>query len=265
VLPAVVGTVLAFWLRPPGFEFRALAACEFLAATVLAHAGFSLLEAFVTRESEGAWSRGRVLAAACACVAGACLLGLHLSTVTTRFIFLVFGAATVFAGLLYTVPPPCLSQREGGEVVLATSLGMFPVLGAYLVQTGDLTRPVYLTALPLVAATWLWRWTDEMANRSVDEQAGRGTLVRAFGPRFSGRVVVPAISLGLAASLGIAIASGSVPMQSLTAFVSLAFGWRIVTASWKDYSDELVMDHARRAAVAVHAVVCLAIAASALL
>jgi len=43
LLPAFVGTTLPFWLRPPGFSFRWIGALEFLIATVLFHAGFSLL------------------------------------------------------------------------------------------------------------------------------------------------------------------------------------------------------------------------------
>ena len=41
LLPALMGTTLPFWLRPPGFSFRWLGALEFLIATLLFHAGFS--------------------------------------------------------------------------------------------------------------------------------------------------------------------------------------------------------------------------------
>lgn len=79
LLPALVGTVLPFWLRPPGFSFRLFAAIEFLLATVLVHAGFSFLLA-------------------------ACLLGVYLNGGLTlhggvpQYIFIVYGIIRSLSG-----------------------------------------------------------------------------------------------------------------------------------------------------------------------
>ena len=264
VLPAIVGTTLPFWLRPLGFSFRWLGAVEFLIATVLMHAGFSFLQARFERRATDEWPECGLLGAACACIVVACLLGLHLSRFTTGSIFIVYGLATLFAGLLYVAPPVRFSQHAGGEIVVAMSLSLIPVLGAYLVQTGDLTRTVYLAALPIYAATGLWVWTEQMVSRSDDENVGRETLVTVFGARFSGRIVAPVVSAALCAALLLAVLSGSTAAWALTALLSLGLLLGIVSASWNDYADAAQMRKVRVRAFIVHLVVCLAIAASSL-
>jgi len=264
VLPAIVGTTLPFWLRPPGFSFRWFGAIEFLVATVLMYSGFSFLQARFEHRATNEWSGSRFLVAASACLVVACLLGLHLSRFTTGGIFIVYGLATLFAGVLYVVPPFSFSQRAGGEIVVAMSLSLIPVLGAYLVQTGDLTRTVYLAALPIYAATGLWIWTEQMVSWSSDEEAGRETLVTVLGARSSGRVAVPAISAALCAALLLAVLSASTMPWALTALLSLGLMWRIVSVSWSDYADTSKMLKARTGAFTVHMVVCLVIVASSL-
>jgi 1,4-dihydroxy-2-naphthoate octaprenyltransferase len=264
VLPAIVGTTLPFWLRPPGFSFRWLGAVEFLIATVLVHAGFSFLQARFESRATDEWPESRLLGAASVCIVVACLLGLHLSRFATGGILIVYGLATLFAGALYVVPPLSFSRRAGGEIVVSISLSLIPVLGAYLVQTGDLTRTVYLAALPIYAATGLWVWTGQMVSRSYDEKVGRETLVTVVGARLSGRLVVPAISGALCATLLLAVLSASTPPWALTALLSLGLMWRIVSMSWNDYADALQMRRARTRARLVHLVVCVIIAVSSL-
>ncbi len=68
LLPALVGTTLPFWLRPPGFSFRWLGAIEFLFATVLFHAGFSFLQAWFEGRSTTKWPKSRLLRYAGMCM-----------------------------------------------------------------------------------------------------------------------------------------------------------------------------------------------------
>jgi len=80
LLPALIGTTLPFWLRPPGFSFRWLGAIEFLFAPALFHAGFSLLQARFEGRSTSAWPSSRLLGGtASVCIFAACLLGLHVN------------------------------------------------------------------------------------------------------------------------------------------------------------------------------------------
>jgi 1,4-dihydroxy-2-naphthoate octaprenyltransferase len=270
LLPAIVGTTLPFWLRPPGFSFRWPAAVEFLAATMLVHAGFSFLHARFDARLTVAWPGSRLLGLAGACIVAGSLLGLHVNSGLTlhdgvpRSIFVVYGTCGLFGGVLYVVPPFSFCRRAGGETVICGALGLVPVLGAYLVQVGDLTRTVYLASAPVVVATALWVWTDELITRASDEMEGRRTMVVLFGPRFSGRFVVPALSLLFYATLFLAVSSSSIAPWALAVLLTIGLMPAIVAASWHEYDGSTRLHAARSNAFVVHLVTGIVIAASSL-
>ena len=241
LLPALVGTTMPFWLRPPGFSSRLPTAIEFLFATVLVHAGFSFLLALFEGKATTTWSKPRLLKYAGVCIIAACLLGLHLNTGLTlhygvpRSIFIIYGLITLFVGVLYVMPPLNFHRRMGGEIVIAEGLGMIPILGAYLVQVGDLTRKVYLASLPLIVATGLWVWIDELATISDDEKADRKTMVIEFGLKFSARFGILALAALFFATLIVAVLSSSTAPLTLVALLLIGLAWKIVSISWNEY------------------------------
>jgi len=121
LLPALVGTMLPFWLRPPRFSFSWSGALEFIAATVLVHSGFSFLLARFDHRRAAAWSPRRLEVAGGVCLAAAGLLGLHLNSGLRLHpgvpgsIFVVYALTTLFAGALYVAPPASMGRRVGGE------------------------------------------------------------------------------------------------------------------------------------------------------
>lgn len=270
LIPALLGTTLPFWLRPPGFSFRWFAAIEFLFATVLFHAGFSFLLARVENRTTPKWPKSRHLRYAGMCLVSACLLGLHINSslrlneYVYKNIFIVFGLSALFVGMLYVTPPFNLYRRSCSEIVIAQSLGMIPVLGAYLVQTGDLTRTVYLASLPIVIVTGLWVWLDKIVSSVDDEKAGRRTLVIDFGLHFSGRYGVLALTLLFFATLLIAVFSTSISPLTLITMLLGRFAWKIVVVSWTEYSSLEIMIGARNNAVILHLAICSIIIASSL-
>lgn len=271
LLPALVGTTLPFWLRPPGFSFRWLAALEFLAATLLVHAGFALLHARFTPPSPAGWPRSRLLGSAGTCLAAGCWLGWHLNgglmlhAGVPGSIFAIYGSCCLLAGTLYVVPPLRFHGRAGGEAVVCVALVLLPVLGAYLVQVGDITRKVYLAAAPLVVATALWVWLDELLTRADDEKAGRRTMVMLFEPRVAARAGVPALVLLLYASLSLAVAVGALAPWALAAWLTAGLSAAILAASWREPNGSLArLNSARRKAFALHALMGTAMAASSL-
>lgn len=268
LLPALVGMALPFWLRPPGFSFRLPAAIEFLFATTLIHAGFSFLLMLFQGRATSAWPKPRLLKYASVCITAACLLGLHLNTGLTmhygvpQSIFIIYGLATLFVGALYVMPPLSFYQRMGGEIVVAEGLGMIPVLGAYLVQVGDLTRTVYLASLPLVIATGLWVWMEELASNSVDEKTGRRTLVMDFGLKFSAQFGVLTLVAAFFGTLVVAVVSASTSPLTLIALVLIVPAWKIATISWSEYTRPERMIMLGKNAFVLHLVTGLILAVS---
>jgi len=271
LLPALVGTTLPFWLRPPGFSFRLFAAIEFLIATVLVHAGFSILLEYFKGDQDTEWNKPKLLKYAGGFIVTACFLGLHLNSGLTlhdgvpRYIFVVYGVVMLVIGTLYVVPPINLGQRMGREIVIAEGLGMIPVLGAYLVQVGDITRTVYLASMPLVVATGLWVWLEELASKSDDEKAGRGTLVIDFGLKFSGRFGVLALAIIFYATIIVAAVSGSTSPLILILLLLSWLALRIVIVSWNGSLNAEKMITLGKSAYLLHLTTGLIIAASSLI
>jgi 1,4-dihydroxy-2-naphthoate octaprenyltransferase len=262
LLPALIGTTLPFWLRPPNFTFQTLGAIEFLFGTALFHTGFSFLQAWFEESDIPKWPKPRILRYAGVCILLSCVLGLHinvnlrLNTFVYEGIFVVYGFSALFVGVLYVLPPLNFRRRAGGEIVLSYSLGLLPILGAYLVQVGDITRRVYLASLPVVVVTGLWVWIDEIANNAIDEKIGRKTLVILLGPQFSGRFGVLALSMLYCATLFAAVISASVNPLALVTLFLVRFLWKIVVISWKEYSSSEGMGRARNYAVVLHLLTC---------
>ena len=246
LLPALIGSILPFWLQPPGFSFRWLAAMEFIVGTLLIHAGFSSLHTWVqagfrartTPESISSWLiSGGVLG-----IGAGCLIGMHLNSGLSlhdgvpKTIFIIYGLATLIAGAFYVIPPASFWCRAGGEVVLCEGLGLLPILGAYLVQVGDISRTVYLASLPVVVATGLWVWMDELITGDLDRKQERQTMVILFGPRFSALVGTTALSGLYYVALFVAVLSASLSPLALAALVLLGLVRRILISSWRHYN-----------------------------
>jgi 1,4-dihydroxy-2-naphthoate octaprenyltransferase len=271
LLPAFVGTTLPFWLRPPNFTFRLFAAIEFLLATVLFHAGFSFILAWFEGNHTENWSKERILVSAGLCISLSCLIGFHinanlqLSSNVYEGIFLVYGFCALFVGVLYVVPPINFYRQVCGEIVITYSLGLLPILGAYIVQVGDITRTVYLAALPVIVITGLWVWINEMTDYSIREKSERKTMVTYFGIRFSGRFGVFSISILYFLTLLLAVYSASVNPLALVSLLFVVPMWKIVNKTWNNYSVLEQMRHARNNAAVLHFTTCVIIALSSLI
>ena len=266
LLPSFVGTTLPFWLQPPNFSFRLPAAIEFLLATMLFHSGFSFLLAWFEGNHTENWSKERILVSAGVCISLACIIGFHinfnlqLNSNVYDGIFLVYGFCALLVGVLYVFPPIIFYRQVGGEIVISYSLGLLPILGAYVVQAGDISRTVYLAALPIIVITGLWIWINEMANYSISEKSGRKTLVTYFGIRFSGRVGVLLIAMLYFLALLLTVFSASVNPLTLVSLLFIVPIWKIVKKARHNYSILDQMLHARNNTAVLHAATCLTIA-----
>lgn len=174
---AVTGTLLPLWLDLPGYHFDLPGASAFLFVALAMCFGFGYLG--YRRKGSRDLITGVLLLSSGAVV---CVL---LSLQMGGMLFPAFCMSSFFACVLYVFPPFQFHRRAGGKFVLAVSLGMLPLLGAYIVQTGDLVRKVYVASLPLVTSLGLVMWVKELIARQRDGEEGRGSIVRLFSPRFS--------------------------------------------------------------------------------
>ena len=269
LLPALVGTTLPFWLDPPGFSFQWFAAVEFFIATLLCHSGFSFLHAHFENKSTPTWTKPRLFLIGIICIFAGVILALHLNsylqlnTNVHESIFIVYFAGIIFIGVLYVFPPFSFFKRIGGEVIFCVGLGMMPIIGAYLIQAGDLNRTVYLASLPLVVSTGLWLWVSELINRTSDESKNRTSMVMLFSPKFSARYGTLILGILIYMTILVAVfARSSLNPLSLIALISIPFALKIIIIAWNEYSNISKKREILKYAIIIHYMISMIIIAS---
>jgi len=266
VYPALVGTTLPFWLKPPDFKFRVVPGILFVAMTLSGHLAFNFLHSYFIwddnkqRTTKQFFTSG-VTFLTLAIVIGICLNdSLQLRQGVPGYIFIVYCISVLFAGMLYIAPPFSFYRRAFGEVILGVGLGLLPLLGAYLVQAGDLTRTVYLASLPVVVSTGLWIWISELLHQSENKKKGYKTLAMHFPYFVSRKIITVALLFLIYLSLILAVLGrSSLSPFSLIAFFSWAYGWKIIQEVWKGegYAGEL--HNSLKYSIYIHCIVCYSI------
>jgi 1,4-dihydroxy-2-naphthoate octaprenyltransferase len=264
LLPALIGTTLPFWLNPPDFKFKLIEAVLFLIAAFLGHVGFSFLYFGFTQKSNIKLEKKSLLILGIISLTISALIGLFINSSlqlhrnVPEYIFLIYGITTIFAGVLYVVPPFSFYKRFYGEVIISIGLGMLPVLGAYLVQVGDISRTVYLASLPVVVSIGLWIWVMELISKEDDKTKGYKTTVMYFNNKFSGRIITIFLTLLIYLSLIFAVfVRPSLNPLSLIALFSLIFALMIVKIIWKGYENIKVLQNVRKYAFLIHLSICI--------
>lgn len=266
LLPALIGTTLPFWLNPPNFKFKLIEAILFLIVTFLGHIGFSLLYFGFTQKFRPKLKRKPLFILGIFSLTTSVLIGLcinsslQLHANVPEYIFIIYGIAAIFVGVLYVVPPFNFYQHLYGEVIISVGLGMLPVLGAYLVQVGDITRTVYLASLPVVVSTGLWIWITELINKEDDKKKGYKTTVMYFNYKFSSRIITLFLTLLIYVSLVLAVfGRSSLNPLSLIALFSLIFALMIIKIVWKDYENIRILQNAEKYAFLIHLSICIVV------
>ena len=266
LLPALIGTTLPFWLNPPGFKLKLFEAVLFLIATVICHSGFSLLHASFKDKINSKRRKKQLLITGIISLIASILIVLYLNNLLQlnknvhAYIFIIYGISVIFIGVLYVAPPFNFSRQLGGEVVLCVGLGMVPVLGAYIIQAGDITRTVYLASLPVVVSTGLWLWVNELINKEDDKKKGYKTTVMYFNYKFSSRIITLFLTLLIYVSLVLAVfGRSSLNPLSLIALFSLIFALMIIKIVWNDYENIRLLQNAEKYAFLIHLSICVVI------
>lgn len=266
LFPALLGTFLPFWLNPPNFKFKLTEAILFLIVTLLGHIGFSLLYFGFTKKFSPKLKRKSLFILGIFSLTTSVLIGLYVNSSlqlhanVPEYIFIIYGITAIFVGLLYVAPPFNFYQHLYGEVIISVGLGMLPVLGAYLVQVGDITRTVYLASLPVVVSTGLWIWITELINYEDDKKKKYKTTVMYFNYKFSSRIITLFLIILIYSSLVLAVfGRSSLNPLSLIALFSIIFALKIIKIIWKDYENIRVLENAEKYAIIIHSSICIAV------
>jgi 1,4-dihydroxy-2-naphthoate polyprenyltransferase len=156
----------------------------------------------------------------------AAAIGLLLVAVTQSMTLLWIGIAGILVGVAYTAPPLKLVYRGLGEVAVAIGFGPIMLLGAYVVQTGELAwEPFVLSLVPGILIA-LILYVNEIPDRRSDAEAGKRTLPVRLAPETvrTGYLVVAIVAFALVVG---GVVGGLFPWPTLIALAALPLAFRV--------------------------------------
>lgn len=110
-----------------------------------------------------------------------CVVGLFILAVTRSMLILGLGLAGVLGGYFYTARPVQIGYRGAGELVIGLLFGLFPVYGAYYLQTDALDLGPIGPAFIVSCLIFLVILINEFPDLEADSKVAKGTLVVLLG------------------------------------------------------------------------------------
>ena len=272
LLPALIGTTLPFWLHPPGFNFRLLEGILFIIMIGVGHIGFSFLLAGFKGTPDLGKSKKQLLLSGCISIIICVTIGLYLNSTielhsgVPEYIFILYGLSTFFLGVLYVLPPFNFYRRFYGEIMLGVGLGLMPILGAYLVQVGDITRSVYLVSIPIVVVNILWIWIIEIIHQSEHKKLGYQTTNMYLPDKFSKRIIIPLLVILIYGSLILAVLGrSSLNPFALLGIITIGYTLKIIKIFRNNHLDQEKIAEVSNVAFLTHLIICMMIILSSVL
>ncbi|WP_433944497.1 prenyltransferase [Paenibacillus sp. SN-8-1] len=148
-------------------------------------------------------------------IAAVCGIGLALYS---GWPVLVFGGLGGLIAYFYVAPPIQFGYRGKGmsEIAILLSFGILPVMGAYYVQTQEMSVQSVLLSLPVGLLTTLVLFNHHFLHWQADRQAGKNTLVVVWGEERALRFSKALLYLAYASVL-VCVADGALPIYGLLA------------------------------------------------
>ena len=167
-------------------------------------------------------TRKQTLAYGLSLVLAVMLIGIYLISQTGITLFWL-GLFGILLGWGYSAPPLNLNSRGFGELSVLIGFGLLP-LGAYLVQTGELSLMLVLVSLPVALLTANLLYINQFPDRKADIQAHKLHWVARLSPNVARWGYVLIASLAWLA-LAILVITGVLPIlaliSALPAFLSI--------------------------------------------
>lgn len=114
----------------------------------------------------------------------AAILGLFLAA-NSSFWLLPVGLVCMAVGYLYTGGPFPISWTPFGELFSGVFMGMFIIVIAFFIQTGNIQSYVIWLSVPIVITIGLINMANNIRDRVKDKASGRKTLPILLGKNAS--------------------------------------------------------------------------------
>jgi len=163
----------------------------------------------------------------------------------------IFG---ILSGYFYSAPPFSFIDKGVGELLIGLNFGILAVLGAYYVQTQDLSLTAVIASLPLTGLVTAILYINEFPDHNADKQAGKNNLVVRLGPTSARAIYTILIGLSfIAVALGVVFAS--LPLFSLASLLALPLGFLAVKNLYRNYDKPISLIPAIKNTIMLHTLV----------
>ncbi|MEK3937557.1 1,4-dihydroxy-2-naphthoate polyprenyltransferase [Sporosarcina sp. FSL W7-1349] len=108
------------------------------------------------------------------------LIGIYICSETSWMLALV-GALSMMVGYFYTGGPYPIAYTPFGELFSGVVMGMFLILIAFYIQTGEITREAVLLSIPSVLLVGGIMLANNIRDLESDKEGGRRTLAILVG------------------------------------------------------------------------------------
>ena len=240
VIPVTTGAALA--VVDEQFSWAPFVAA--LVGGVLLHSGTNIIneiydvrkgiDTIISPRASHALLKGRLterqaFAAAFAAFGLATLIGLYLVALRGPAI-VGLGLLGLLGGYFYTAPPFEYKYHALGVPIVFVLMGPLMVVGTYFAITGTWSTTALAASIPVGLLVAAILDGNEWRDISEDSRAGISTLSARLG-RERAHYFYVALVLGAYIALGLTVAVGWLPTQSLLAIVSLPFLAQVIRAA----------------------------------
>lgn len=200
--------------------------------------------------TQGILTERELIIAASVCFSVTAAIGFYLAH-EKGWPVLAFGFFGLLSSIFYTVPPVKFGYRGFGEGGLLVNFGPVIGMGAYYVQSGNLTLEPFMVSLVLGFMMWSMIVINEIPDYECDRRAGKMNLVARFG-REKGIVLYEAGLLCAYAILIMSAALGIAPAAVLLGLVSVPLAVKSSRILRYNYGNPQKMIPANLAMIKVH-------------
>jgi 1,4-dihydroxy-2-naphthoate octaprenyltransferase len=191
-----------------------------------------------------------VLAAAFVCLGAGSAIGLYLVWARGLFILLL-GLIGVGTAFFYTAPPLKLAYRGLGELCIALDFGFLPALGAYYVQTQEISWAPVVGGLPSTLLITAILFINQFQDMRADAWADKRNWVVRLG-RAKARYWFYAMIAGAPVSLAVGVILGWLPNLALLGLGACALLPKTIAAAERHHDDPALLGPANVGTVAMH-------------
>ncbi|MFC1531902.1 1,4-dihydroxy-2-naphthoate octaprenyltransferase [Thermodesulfobacteriota bacterium] len=150
------------------------------------------------------------------------------------------GLLGLFAGWSYSAPPLQFMSRGWGEAVIFLSFGPLITLGAYYVNSGNLSLEAFIIGFPQGFLIMGVIWINQFPDYQADKEAGKKNLVVRLGPKTS-RYPYCLIMILSFIFLIILVSVMGLSFLIMLAFISFPLALKAMRITWKEYLSHDLM------------------------